>query len=119
MEVIWDPGARRTSAKAAVKVTLSDGSLEECRRYDEGGFSGGTLDRPALKRLLEDITAGKIDAVLIYKIDRLMILSCALALNLVPWGYGWLVDGTSIGNNCPSTPWSRKSRISLIHPVPV
>ena len=43
-----------------------------CRdRYDDGGFSGGTLERPALKRLLADIEAGKIDVVVVYKIDRL------------------------------------------------
>src|SRR5262249_2634247 len=41
------------------------------QRYDDGGFSGGNLERPALKRLLADITTGKIDAVLIYKLDRL------------------------------------------------
>ncbi|MEH6835446.1 recombinase family protein [Falsihalocynthiibacter arcticus] len=40
-------------------------------RYDDGGKSGGTLERPALQRLLEDIDAGKIDMVVIYKIDRL------------------------------------------------
>ena len=40
-------------------------------RYDDGGFSGGTLERPALKRLLGDIDAGKVDVVVVYKIDRL------------------------------------------------
>jgi DNA invertase Pin-like site-specific DNA recombinase len=40
-------------------------------RYDDGGFSGGTLERPALKRLLADIEAGRIDVVVVYKIDRL------------------------------------------------
>src|SRR5207344_1754178 len=39
--------------------------------YDDGGFSGGTMDRPALQRLLGDIGAGKVDAVVVYKIDRL------------------------------------------------
>ena len=39
--------------------------------YDDGGFSGGTMDRPALQRLLSDIGAGKIDVVVVYKIDRL------------------------------------------------
>jgi DNA invertase Pin-like site-specific DNA recombinase len=39
--------------------------------YDDGGFSGGTMDRPALKRLLADIGAGKVDVVVVYKIDRL------------------------------------------------
>ena len=40
-------------------------------RYDDGGFSGGTMERPALQRLLADIAAGKIDVVVVYKIDRL------------------------------------------------
>jgi DNA invertase Pin-like site-specific DNA recombinase len=40
-------------------------------RYDDGGFSGGTLDRPALRRLIGDIEAGKVDTVVCYKIDRL------------------------------------------------
>ena len=40
-------------------------------RYDDGGFSGGNMERPGLKRLLADIEAGKIDIVLLYKIDRL------------------------------------------------
>ena len=40
-------------------------------RYDDGGFSGGTTDRPALKRLLADVEAGKIECVVVYKYDRL------------------------------------------------
>jgi site-specific DNA recombinase len=40
-------------------------------RYDDGGFSGGSLQRPGLKRLLADIAAGKVDTILVYKIDRL------------------------------------------------
>ncbi len=39
--------------------------------YDDGGISGGTMERPALKRLLEDIEAGNIDSVVVYKVDRL------------------------------------------------
>ncbi len=40
-------------------------------RYDDGGFSGGNMDRSGLQRLLADIAAGKIDIILVYKIDRL------------------------------------------------
>jgi len=39
--------------------------------YDDGGYSGGTLERPALKRLISDIEAGRVDVIVIYKIDRL------------------------------------------------
>ena len=41
------------------------------RHYDDGGFSGGNMNRPALKELFEDIKAGKVDMVVVYKIDRL------------------------------------------------
>ena len=41
------------------------------RKYDDGGFSGGNTDRPALQRLLEDVRAGKIDVIVVYKVDRL------------------------------------------------
>ena len=40
-------------------------------RYDDGGFTGGNMERPALKRLMADIDAGKVDAVVVYKVDRL------------------------------------------------
>src|SRR5512144_814946 len=40
-------------------------------KYDDGGFSGGNTDRPALQRLLADVTAGKIDVIVVYKVDRL------------------------------------------------
>jgi site-specific DNA recombinase len=40
-------------------------------KYDDGGFSGGNTDRPALQRLLEDVRVGKIDIIVVYKVDRL------------------------------------------------
>ena len=40
-------------------------------RYDDGGFSGGNLERPALKRLLANVAAGKVDVIVLYKVDRL------------------------------------------------
>ena len=40
-------------------------------RYDDGGFSGGTMERPGLQRLLTDVDAGKVDVIVVYKIDRL------------------------------------------------
>src|SRR5712691_7775528 len=39
--------------------------------YDDGGYSGGTMERPALQQLLADIEAGRIDVVVVYKVDRL------------------------------------------------
>ena len=40
-------------------------------QYDDGGFSGGNTERPALQRLLEDVRAGKVDVIVVYKVDRL------------------------------------------------
>ena len=40
-------------------------------KYDDGGFSGGNIERPALRRLLNDIQAGKVDIIVVYKVDRL------------------------------------------------
>src|SRR5207245_682762 len=56
--------AQREAAQAFLASQQHQGWLALPERYDDGGFSGGNLDRPALKRLLEDIPAGKIDAVL-------------------------------------------------------
>jgi site-specific DNA recombinase len=50
---------------------VAEGWVALAGRYDDGGVSGGTLDRPALKRLLADIERGLVDVVVVYKIDRL------------------------------------------------
>jgi site-specific DNA recombinase len=63
--------AQRESCEAYIASQRAEGWLLVPDRYDDGGFSGGTLDRPALKRLLADIEAGKVDIVVVYKIDRL------------------------------------------------
>jgi site-specific DNA recombinase len=63
--------AQRESCEAYVASQRAEGWFLVPDRYDDGGFSGGTLDRPALKRLLIDIEAGKVDVVAVYKIDRL------------------------------------------------
>jgi site-specific DNA recombinase len=63
--------AQRASCEAYVLSQAGEGW--EClpEMYDDGGWSGGNMDRPALKRLLEDISKGKIDTVVVYKVDRL------------------------------------------------
>jgi site-specific DNA recombinase len=63
--------AQREGCEAYIKSQRAEGWLPVRDMYDDGGVSGGTLERPALKRLLADIEAGKIDIVLVYKIDRL------------------------------------------------
>jgi site-specific DNA recombinase len=63
--------AQRESCEAYVASQRPEGWILVPDRYDDGGFSGGTLERPALKRLRSDIEAGQIDVVVVYKIDRL------------------------------------------------
>ncbi|MFN9250520.1 MAG: recombinase family protein [Brevundimonas sp.] len=63
--------AQRESCEAYVASQRQEGWVLVPDDYDDGGFSGGTLERPALKRLLADIEAGLVDVVVVYKIDRL------------------------------------------------
>ena len=63
--------AQRDSAEAFIASQKNQGWVALPDRYDDGGFSGGNLDRPAMARLLADIAAGKIDCVVVYKVDRL------------------------------------------------
>ena len=63
--------AQREACEAYIASQKPEGWLLIPESYDDGGFSGGTLDRPALKRLLADIEDGRIDVVVVYKIDRL------------------------------------------------
>ena len=63
--------AQREACQAYIASQRGEGWLLVDDRYDDGGVSGGTLDRPALKRLLADIEGGKVDIVVVYKVDRL------------------------------------------------
>jgi DNA invertase Pin-like site-specific DNA recombinase len=63
--------AQRDASEAYVASQRAEGWVLARDRYDDGGFSGGTLERPALKRLLGDIERGLVDVVVVYKIDRL------------------------------------------------
>src|SRR5712691_1231294 len=63
--------AQRESAEAYVRSQGHAGWTTLPERYDDGGYSGANLARPALRQLLADIEAGRIDCVLVYKIDRL------------------------------------------------
>jgi site-specific DNA recombinase len=63
--------AQRLSAENYIKSQQHEGWQILPKYYDDGGFSGGTLERPALKELFDDIAAGLIDCVIVYKIDRL------------------------------------------------
>ena len=63
--------AQREACEAYIVSQKPEGWVLVPVRYDDGGFSGGTLERPALKRLLADIEDGRVDVVVVYKIDRL------------------------------------------------
>ncbi|GGJ40449.1 recombinase family protein [Neoroseomonas lacus] len=63
--------AQREACEAYVASQKAEGWLLVRDGYDDGGFSGGTLERPALRRLLADIEQGRVDVIVVYKIDRL------------------------------------------------
>src|SRR6266446_2063047 len=63
--------AQRESCDAYIKSQRHEGWTSLPSLYDDGGYSGGSTDRPALKRLLADIQSGLIDVVVVYKVDRL------------------------------------------------
>jgi len=63
--------AQREAAEAYIASQKAEGWVCLPDRYDDGGFTGGNMERPALRRLLADIDAGKIDCVVVYKVDRL------------------------------------------------
>src|SRR5271165_1445073 len=63
--------AQRESCEAFIKSQQGEGWQLVKTHYDDGGFSGGTMERPALQRVLEDIRQKLIDVVVVYKVDRL------------------------------------------------
>ena len=63
--------AQREAGEAYIKSQQHEGWVCLPDHYDDGGFTGGNMDRPALRRLLADIEAGKVDCVVVYKVDRL------------------------------------------------
>src|ERR1700755_2185264 len=63
--------AQYEAASAYIKSQTHAGWSQIRSRYDDGGYSGGSTDRPNLQRLLDDVKAGKIDVIVVYKVDRL------------------------------------------------
>ena len=84
--------AQREACEAYVLSQKSAGWVALPDMYDDGGISGGTLERPALQRLLADIAAGRIDTVVVYKVDRLKATDRG---QLGPVSRGWV--------RCPET----------------
>lgn len=68
--------AQREACAAYIASQKAEGWRMISTPYDDGGFSGGSMERPGLKQLMADIAAGRIDVVVVYKIDR---LTCSLA----------------------------------------
>jgi site-specific DNA recombinase len=63
--------AQREACEAYIASQKAEGWVLVRNRYDDGGWSGGNLERPALKRLIADIEDGQVDVIVVYKIDRL------------------------------------------------
>ena len=63
--------AQREAAEAYIQSQRQAGWVPLPRRYDDGGFSGASMERPALRHLLAELEAGKVDCVVVYKVDRL------------------------------------------------
>jgi site-specific DNA recombinase len=63
--------AQREAAEAYIKSQAHEGWKLHRELYDDGGFSGGSMDRPALKKLLAGLANGRIDVIVVYKVDRL------------------------------------------------
>ncbi|SHK47062.1 Site-specific DNA recombinase [Shimia gijangensis] len=63
--------AQREACAAYILSQKHEGWAELAGRYDDGGFSGGSMERPGLKALLEDVRAGRVDVIVVYKVDRL------------------------------------------------
>ncbi len=63
--------AQREACEAYIQSQKHDGWRPIKTRYDDGGFSGGSMDRPGLQQLLEDIASGRVQVVVVYKVDRL------------------------------------------------
>src|SRR5271168_1624952 len=63
--------AQREASEAYIRSQAHEGWRLKRDRYDDGGFSGGSMDRPALQKLLADVEARRIDVIVVYKVDRL------------------------------------------------
>src|ERR1700675_4501226 len=63
--------AQRDACEAFIRSQQGEGWRLVESAYDDGGLSGGTLDRPALQRLLADVGRGQVDIIVVYKVDRL------------------------------------------------
>ena len=85
--------AQREAGEAYIASQKSKGWVCLPEHYDDGGFTGANMNRPALKRMLADAEAGKIDIIVVYKIDRLSRSICdfaELSKRFVKWGVSFV-----------------------------
>jgi|GEM_PF-171528 len=77
--------AQREAGESYIASQKGEGWVAIPDRYDDGGYTGGNMERPALKRLLEDVKAGKVDCIVVYKVDRLSrsLYDFAFIMNLL------------------------------------
>jgi site-specific DNA recombinase len=66
--------AQRDAAEAFIRSQRQEGWVELPDKYDDGGFTGANMDRPALQKLLQDVRDGFVDCVMVYKVDRLTLV---------------------------------------------
>jgi site-specific DNA recombinase len=64
--------AQREASEAYIKSQAHEGWICLKDAYDDGGYSGGSMERPALQRLLDDVGQKKLDVIVVYKVDRLI-----------------------------------------------
>jgi site-specific DNA recombinase len=83
--------AQREACEAFILSQRQEGWRVLPARYDDGGYSGGTMQRPALRGLLEDVEAHKVNVIVVYKVDRLtrnladLIIPCSIAQTPIPF----------------------------------
>src|SRR5260221_1642568 len=92
--------AQREACEAYIRSQAHEGWRLIPTRYDDGAFSGASLDRPAVQNLLADVRAGTIDIVLVYKFDRLTrsLPDFAKRIELCDDHYSPFVSGTQCFN---------------------
>ena len=67
----WQESDLRSRTEAFIHSQRHEGWVVLPEKYDDGGFSGGNMERPALRRLLADVEVRKVYAIVVYKVDRL------------------------------------------------
>ena len=97
--------AQREACEAYVLSQKQEGWLPLPTAYDDGGYSGGNMERPALKRLLADIAAKRVDTVVVYKVDRLTRRWLTLPRLWKPSTGRVSALSPSPSNSTPPPPW--------------